>query len=248
MVVALPAMAGPGSSGTREDHLRICQEALAEQYGAVEFGEALDRRRRGNNWVRQHATTADGRKVYFRCQIRYGSLRGVKSYDGGDWVPAAEVPKPEPETPPEAAETGGAQQAEIDPAAGEDPPESAEALPEPEPDPQGAPLPEVNRPPEEGSAEAEGATTEESTEDSAGESAEGAADGAGPAPQAGAEGETDGAGEGDGGLGLAQPKRYRVGIGEGYAAAEGVTCHRKVQECYDTHGRIDPEVTAKEFP
>ncbi len=90
--VAAPlAMAEPNMAG-RESNQSACLEQLQEKYGAVETGKILQKRARGQSWVRVYATTSEGDEVLFRCQVRYGEVRGVTSYDGSGWTEAEEVP------------------------------------------------------------------------------------------------------------------------------------------------------------
>lgn len=224
LLVAVSGSVATAQEAVRESNAELCLEALSETYGVAEVGRVTQRKSRNRRWVRAWATLEDGSQVLFRCQVRYGELRGVTQRAGADWVDAQPVPKED--EPPEEIATR-------DPAAGSAGPGAA-------PD-EGAAAPDAGPPeaaePEDGAGPS---AAEAETEQDGGDAAEAEAeDGA----------ESDAAeAVGDDGLPLATFKTIRVNPGASFSPSEGITCYRKRRSCYDVSGRFDLEATARQFP
>ena len=177
----------------RANNEAVCLAELEKRYGAVEFGEVLQKRSRGKARVRVRATTEAGEKIFFRCTVSYGELRGVDSYDGASWDTA----KPAPVDP-----------AEEETAVVSAQPEGGESGTQPEGGGEGLAEPEPNAVPEPG--EQDGGTdavAEPETGEQDGADTETQAEGT-PEPEEA--GETAEAGDGTYVMPLAVPKRYTV--------------------------------------
>ncbi len=65
-----------------------CLQELQKTYAVDTVSRITQRKSRNRRWVRAWATQEDGTRVLFRCQMRYGELRGIDTYSGGDWAEA----------------------------------------------------------------------------------------------------------------------------------------------------------------